>query len=75
MVASHHSQSADYAVSLPEFYALVDGALDAGAIGARLTGGGFGGPIVALVADDRLEDVQKALTRNFPKARVLPATN
>ena len=74
MIASHRSQSADYAVSLPEIDALVDAALAAGAIGARLTGGGFGGSIVALIADDKLAEVADSLTAQFPKARVLAAT-
>ncbi|SMD10328.1 MULTISPECIES: galactokinase [Primorskyibacter] len=73
MIASHHSQSADYAVSLPEIDRLVDGALAAGAIGARLTGGGFGGSIVVLVAAERLGDVRDTLTKNFPMVRVLTA--
>jgi len=49
MIDSHRSQRDDYAVSIAEIDALVDAALDAGAVGARLTGGGFGGSIVALV--------------------------
>jgi galactokinase len=51
MVESHASQRDDYSVSLPEIDALVDTALKHGAIGARLTGGGFGGCIIALVED------------------------
>ena len=74
MIASHQSQSTDYAVSLPEIDALVDGTLAAGALGARLTGGGFGGSIVALVANDKLAQVQEALADKFPKARVLATT-
>ena len=74
MTESHHSQSDDYAVSLPEIDALVQGALDAGAIGARLTGGGFGGSIVALASNDRLDELRSALTTGFPKSRVLAAT-
>ncbi|MEV8468529.1 hypothetical protein AB0T83_17280 [Fluviibacterium sp. DFM31] len=42
----------------------------AAALGARLTGGGFGGSIVVLVADDRLDEVRAA----FPKSRVRAAT-
>ena len=73
MIASHRSQSEDYAVSLPQIDALVEGALNAGAIGARLTGGGFGGSIVALVARDQLDTLQDRLTTNFPTARILAA--
>jgi len=74
MTASHRSQSADYAVSLPEIDALIDGALAAGALGARLTGGGFGGSIVALVADDTLEQFREAIATKFPNARILATT-
>ncbi|WP_421905005.1 galactokinase [Mameliella sp.] len=74
MISSHQSQSADYDVSLTEIDHLVEGALSAGAIGARLTGGGFGGSIVALIRDDKTTEVADTLTADFPKARVLAAT-
>ncbi len=48
MTASHASLRDDYEVSCPELDALVDLALGAGARGARLTGAGFGGSVVAL---------------------------
>ena len=51
MVESHASQRDDYNVSVPEIDALVETALRRGAVGARLTGGGFGGCIIALVED------------------------
>jgi galactokinase len=52
MTASHVSQRDDYAVSIPAIDRLVDAALKQGAIGARLTGGGFGGAIVAMFQKD-----------------------
>jgi galactokinase len=52
--ASHESLRDDYEVSTPELDALVDRAYDAGALAARMTGGGFGGSIVALVEEQRL---------------------
>src|SRR2546429_645965 len=46
--ASHQSLPDDYAVSHPALDRLVELAREAGAVGARLTGAGFGGSIVAL---------------------------
>ncbi len=48
MSASHASQRDLYEVSVPEVDALVDRLRAEGALGARLTGGGFGGSVVAL---------------------------
>jgi galactokinase len=53
--ASHASLRDDYEVSTPTLDALVASALDAGAFAARVTGGGFGGSIVAL-AESSLGD-------------------
>ncbi|MEM7741433.1 MAG: galactokinase [Pseudomonadota bacterium] len=49
MNANHRSMRDDFQVSLPAIDQLVATAQDAGALGARLTGGGFGGCIVAAV--------------------------
>lgn len=49
MVGSHHSLARDFETSTPEMDAAVHAALDTpGVFGARMTGGGFGGCIVAL---------------------------
>jgi galactokinase len=55
MHAGHESLRDDYEVSLPDLDLLVELACEAGAIGARLTGGGFGGSIVALVPEERAQ--------------------
>ncbi|HEY3018262.1 MAG TPA: galactokinase family protein [Gaiellaceae bacterium] len=55
--ASHASLRDDYEVSTPTLDRLVEAALDAGALGARLTGGGFGGSIVALAERDGADAV------------------
>ncbi|MEO8601787.1 MAG: hypothetical protein ABI629_04330, partial [bacterium] len=49
MDASHASCRDDYEISLPELEELVGAARDCGAIGARLTGAGFGGCTINLV--------------------------
>jgi galactokinase len=49
LTASHRSLRDDYRVSCLELDVAVDAALAAGALGARMTGGGFGGSAIALV--------------------------
>jgi galactokinase len=49
LVASHESMRDDYRISCDEWDLAVDTALAAGAFGARMTGGGFGGSAIALV--------------------------
>ncbi len=56
-VASHESLRDDYQVSCPELDLAVDTALEHGAVGARMTGGGFGGSALALVRSDAVSDV------------------
>jgi galactokinase len=51
----HESLRDDFEVSIPELDFLVDRAYSCGAVAARMTGGGFGGSIVALVTDDTTE--------------------
>ena len=51
MLASHASLRDDYQVSCPELDRMVACAMNAGAAGARLTGAGFGGCVVALVEE------------------------
>jgi galactokinase len=58
--ASHASLRDDYEVSTPALDRVVAAALAAGAIGARMTGGGFGGSIVAIAESDRADDVLAA---------------
>jgi galactokinase len=57
--ASHASLRDDYEVSTPALDALVDAALSAGAFAARMTGGGFGGCVVALAERERAEAVRQ----------------
>jgi len=49
MTASHRSMQHDFEITTPELDAVVDAALVAGALGARMTGGGFGGTAIVLV--------------------------
>ncbi|TMR09120.1 galactokinase [Nonomuraea turkmeniaca] len=77
--ASHLSLRDQYEVSSPELDVAVEAAVKGGARGARMTGGGFGGSAIALVADDRLESVRQSVVdayaeRGFQPPRFLPAT-
>ncbi len=66
---SHRSQRDDYEVSIPEIDALADSAQRHGAIGARLTGGGFGGSIVALVRKADYDDWLAKVLADRPAAK------
>ena len=61
MTASHASLRDDYEVSAPELDVAVEAALEAGALGARMTGGGFGGSAIALLAAGTEEAVRDAV--------------
>ena len=65
MTASHVSLRDDYEVSCLELDLAVDAALNTGAIGARMTGGGFGGSAIALVHESQLDQVRDAVLRTF----------
>jgi galactokinase len=68
MVESHCSQRDDYDVSVPAVDALVEAALRHGAVGARLTGDGFGGPVVALLNGHPIWDWWPRVARDCPDA-------
>jgi galactokinase len=82
MYASHASMRDDFEISTPELDAFVELARESGALGARLTGAGFGGCAIALVlaeeADDLARNVRRAYAqRGFEKPafyEFLPAT-
>ena len=65
LVASHASMRDDFEISVPELDLAVDTALAHGAIGARMTGGGFGGAAIALIDDEKAADVGAAVTAAF----------
>ena len=68
MNASHDSLRDDYECSCPELDAAVEAARKAGAHGARMTGGGFGGSAIALVDADSADAVARAVTRAYAEA-------
>jgi galactokinase len=68
MTASHVSLRDDFEVSAPELDTAVDAALKAGALGARMTGGGFGGSAIALVQRAEVDGVTAAIEEAFAAA-------
>jgi galactokinase len=66
--ASHVSMRDDYEISCPELDLAVESACAAGALGARMTGGGFGGSAIALVPQDGQADIGRAVEAAFAEA-------
>ena len=75
MNESHISMRDLFEISLPEIDALVQSAVDLGALGARLTGGGFGGCIVACLEVGKRESWLEALLARHPSARFIDAVS
>ncbi|MFD3664350.1 galactokinase [Streptomyces sp. NPDC058659] len=68
LTEGHASLRDDLRVSCPELDLVVVAANAAGALGARMTGGGFGGSAVVLVESDRAEAVSAAVEKAFAEA-------
>ncbi|MBO1754343.1 galactokinase [Allobranchiibius sp. CTAmp26] len=68
LYASHVSLRDDFEVSCRELDLAVDTAMDSGAHGARMTGGGFGGSAIALVEDGDTDAVTEAVMDAFDAA-------
>ncbi len=68
MNESHISMRDDFEITVPKVNALVEDAIKLGALGARQTGGGFGGCIVACIAIDKLETWKTALLDKHPES-------
>lgn len=68
MTASHASMRDDYEITEASVDLAVEVALAEGALGARMTGGGFGGCVLALVSADRVDAVSEAVTAAFAAA-------
>ncbi|MFD3994764.1 galactokinase [Streptomyces sp. NPDC058583] len=68
LTEGHASLRDDLRVSCPELDLVVEAANAAGALGARMTGGGFGGSAVVLVDTDRADVVAAAVEKAFAEA-------
>jgi galactokinase len=67
MTASHASMRDDYEITVPEVDHAVEVALEQGAYGARMTGGGFGGCVLALVDEPAVPRVAMAVGASFAR--------
>ncbi|MFI5426299.1 galactokinase [Aeromicrobium sp. UC242_57] len=65
LTASHASLRDDFEVSCSELDTAVEAALEAGALGARMTGGGFGGSAIALVAPEKVQAVRDRVEARY----------
>ena len=70
--ASHASMRDDFEISVPELDLAVDTARASGAIGARMTGGGFGGAAIALLDQELVPTVTAAVEAAFARAGFTP---
>ncbi|MFM9134041.1 MAG: galactokinase, partial [bacterium] len=71
---SHASLRDDLRVSSPGLDAITSAARASGALGARMTGAGFGGSAIALVPRDRIDAVTRAASDAVPGARIRQVT-
>ncbi|MCC8250131.1 galactokinase [Saccharothrix luteola] len=65
LTESHVSLRDDYEVTVPELDVAVEALVAAGALGARMTGGGFGGCVIALVEEMAVQECTTAVLEAF----------
>ena len=68
LTASHASMRDDFRITVPEVDLAVETLLEAGALGARMTGGGFGGCVIGLLPDGDVDSAGDAVRRAFSDA-------
>jgi len=65
LLASHASMRDDFEISIDELDSAVEVAMNSGAIGARMTGGGFGGAAIALIESGKIDGLRTSLSKEF----------
>ena len=68
LLASHASMRDDFEISIPELDLAVETAMGVGAVGSRMTGGGFGGAAIAVIHKAKLKMLEDAVTAAFAAA-------
>lgn len=72
LTEGHASLRDDYEITVAQLDVAAAAAEEAGALGARMTGGGFGGSVIALVYQDQAEVVEDAVKAAFAEANYTP---
>ncbi|GIF24397.1 galactokinase [Actinoplanes tereljensis] len=75
LTASHASMRDDFEITVPQVDIAVEAALAAGAYGARMTGGGFGGCVLALIDADRADQTVATVDAAYAKAAFTAPTS
>ena len=70
---SHESMRDDFEISIDELDCAVEVAHATGAIGARMTGGGFGGAAIALIETSKVNQLKLAVAKEFENRGFTPA--
>jgi galactokinase len=65
LYSSHESMRDDFEISIEELDVAVETAMGVGAVGARMTGGGFGGAAIALIESSRVDSLKSAVSEAF----------
>lgn len=65
LLESHASMRDDFEISIEELDTAVDVAMSVGAIGSRMTGGGFGGAAIAVIEESKLEALSNQCKKIF----------
>jgi galactokinase len=65
LTASHRSMRDDFEISTPGLDLAVEISVQCGATGARMTGGGFGGSVIALTPAGLIQDLRAAISNAF----------
>jgi galactokinase len=65
LYASHESMRDDFEISIEELDCAVETAMGIGAVGARMTGGGFGGAAIALIHSSKVAELKSAVSKSF----------
>ena len=68
LLSSHASMRDDFEISIPELDLAVQTAMETGAIGSRMTGGGFGGAAIAVISETKLLELEQNANRAFAAA-------